>query len=265
MSDWVVIGGTIRGAVHLLQGKPCQDALLVQNNEAYHYSLACLADGHGSENCPYSDEGAQAAVETAETLFASIFSQNTPVEAFATLDANKEIWLPKQMEAQWKARIRDIHAQKERPSEEPFPYHLYGTTLLALVAMQDFIFAMQIGDGDILTVDRDASVRWLIPPDYTSDNETYSLCMDSCWSYIKTHILPLNDERDSPLMFLLSTDGYANSFFEPLGFIKAGADIYKLWRDNGIDYIKEHLEDWLSHSSADGSGDDITMALVFRG
>jgi hypothetical protein len=77
--------------------------------------------------------------------------------------------------------------------------------------------------------------------------------------------MPLPDAggHSTPLMFLLSTDGYANSFSESAGFIKAGADIYNLWRDNGADYVEEHLEDWLKHSSNLGSGDDITMALLY--
>lgn len=263
MNEWTAIGKTIRGATHLAQNKPCQDALRVRR--AAHFSLACLADGHGSEHCPFSDEGALAAVETAEELLATILEESASfTEAFTTLDAHREIWLPRQLEAKWKTRIREIHEKKERPIEEPFPYSLYGTTLAALAVTSEFVFAMQIGDGDILTIDGDTPVQWLIPPEYQAGNETYSLCMDNCWQYVRAKMMPLHKENPSPVMFLLSTDGYANSFYEPQGFTKAGSDIYKLWLDNGADYIEAHLEDWLVHSSANGSGDDITMALVFN-
>ena len=63
-------------------------------------------------------------------------------------------------------------------------------------------------------------------------------------------------------MFLLSTDGYSNSFYNNEGFKKAGADFYKLWHDEGKDYVENNIGGWLSESSAQGSGDDITLALL---
>jgi hypothetical protein len=130
-----------------------------------------------------------------------------------------------------------------------------------VAATPSFVFALQVGDGDILTISPQASPTWLIAPIESVGSETESLCMDKAWQYVRTHILPLGDMQ-RPVMFLLSTDGYANSFTENAGFLKAGQDIYNLWREEGADYIKMHLRDWLLESTAKGSGDDITVVLA---
>jgi hypothetical protein len=279
---WNTIGQVVRGAIHVRQDKPCQDALHLKtaSGSAGHYAIACVADGHGSDRCPHSDEGAQAAVLTASSLLASILDGPAPSgDAFSILSAHKDIWLPKQLETQWKSAVKTIHEERERPliNEEPFPYELYGTTLLALAATESFIFAMQIGDGDILMVDREAinreptdveaadyEPRWVFPPNFAAGEDTYSLCMEQAWQYVRTIILPW-DSAQGPQMFLLSTDGYANSFTSTSGFLKAGADIYKLLRENGMSYVEENLANWLTQSSVDGSGDDIAMALIVSG
>jgi serine/threonine protein phosphatase PrpC len=247
------LGERVLGAVHAAQNKPCQDALHIVRHA--DYLIACVADGHGSVRCPYSDEGAEAAVQAVTELLVSIMENGN--EAFAVLDAHREIRLPKQLEERWKTRIRALHASKE----DGFGYELYGTTLLALAVRDCFVFALQIGDGDILAVSPYASATWLIPAQETIGSETESLCMENCWQYIRTRLLPLQDIK-VPLMFLLATDGYANSFTEPAGFLQAGDDICSLWQTEGADHIKENLYDWLTLSSEKGSGDDIAMALV---
>jgi hypothetical protein len=146
---------------------------------------------------------------------------------------------------------------------------LYGSTLLALVAAPDFVFAVQIGDGDIVAINPDGLARWLLPPGDASlpgGNETESLCMDDSWKYIRTQLIPIDGTNpdNEPLMLMLSTDGYANSFVNSAGFLKAGSDIYRLWRENGRDYINQNLPGWLNQTSADGSGDDIAVAIIVR-
>lgn len=231
---------------------PCQDALRVERAKDCH--IVAISDGHGSASCPYSDEGARVAVDTACAVFASIINKGDP---FTTISSNKDIWLPKQIEQKWKSTVSDLHAVKGR--EEEFSYELYGATLLAMVVSDDFVFALQLGDGDILSVNE--GVDWFIPPDGGLGPETNSLCQDDCWQYMKTRIIPLPPGEAGP-MFMLSTDGYANSFSSDSGFKQAGSDFYGLWKDEGPGYIEENLNGWLMESSAQGSGDDIALALI---
>ena len=72
-------------------------------------------------------------------------------------------------------------------------------------------------------------------------------------------------KSEKPLMFFLSTDGYANSFSTTEGFKKAGADFYELWQEKGKEYIEENIDGWLMESSAQGSGDDITVGILVGG
>jgi hypothetical protein len=71
------------------------------------------------------------------------------------------------------------------------------------------------------------------------------------------------DLDNLPDMILLSTDGYANSFQNDTGFLKAARDIWGMLRSEGRDYVQRHLEEWLNQTSEGGSGDDITVGLIF--
>lgn len=269
-ATWETVGAIVQGATHIKQDKPCQDALYIHGAleaaPAPPYALACVADGHGSERCLFSDEGAKTACAIAADILAVLLESADPAEMLA---AQKDIRLPKLLENRWKEAVTALHAQKTHnlaDSEEiaPFSYELYGTTLLALAATESFIFAMQIGDGDIVAIDTGGNSRWLIPPCDHPGNETESLCLENAWQYVRTQLIPLNGENplSATPMYLLSTDGYANSFTTSEGFLKVGTDIFTLWREKGRAYIEENLPHWLAQTSADGSGDDIALAIV---
>lgn len=243
---WQAVGGVVTGAIHLRQDKPCQDALLVSPGRV------AVADGHGSASCPHSDEGAALAVKIAGEIME---------EMLPNLEANKDIRLPKLLEVKWKNAVRKHHIQQKREYFEPFPYILYGTTLLAVTATDEFIFALQIGDGDILLCDATSTPRQILATEERVGEDTYSLCLDDAWAHIRTQIIPWS-AANGPAMILLSTDGYANSFANAAGFLKAGTDFFTLWREEGLSYISENLPDWLRASSDKGSGDDIAMALL---
>lgn len=269
---WITTGGCVQGASHIRNGQPCQDALSIKSNKNYH--VISVSDGHGSAQCPFSDDGAQAAVEVAYFVFDSIFKSKDP---FNTFVVNKDIWIPKQIEQHWKNTVALLHGT--RPV--PFSYELYGATLLTLAITDDFVFALQLGDGDILAIEpvstgnemkngqlqsgllqkEEIQVDWIIPPEIRIGSETESLCQTDAWQYMKARIIPLGPEDTAP-MFLLSTDGYANSFNSNEGFKKAGADFYNLWKEEGLSFIEDNLEGWLMESSAQGSGDDIAVALI---
>ena len=231
----------------------CQDALFLVNEE--NFVAACVADGHGSSSCPYSDEGAKIAVKLASELF---------VKMLPNLSDHKDIWLPKQIESEWKKEVlrRHVEAGRDMPNEdEPFPYILYGTTLLALVAADSFVFALQIGDGNILVTSGAGEARFVFPEPERQGEETESLCMADAWQFVHTQIIPWS-ASGGPRMFLLCTDGYSNSFTSSAGFLKAGSDFFDIWKEEGLSMIEKELPEWLRQSSDKGSGDDIALAVV---
>jgi hypothetical protein len=65
-------------------------------------------------------------------------------------------------------------------------------------------------------------------------------------------------------MLLLSTDGYSNSFASPDAFLKAGADYLNAIRTEGAEGVRKELPKWLVETSENGSGDDITVGIIYR-
>jgi serine/threonine protein phosphatase PrpC len=185
-------------------------------------------------------------------------------EMHLDIAAHKDIRLPKLIESKWKEAIQKLHAENGRELTEPFPYILYGTTLLAVVATDSFIFALQIGDGNILLINSEGNAHQILESEENVGEDTESLCLSDAWTYVRTQIIPWNASNDAA-MILLSTDGYANSFANTNGFLKAGSDFFTLWREEGLPYVNENLAEWLRQSSDKGSGDDIAMALLVFG
>jgi hypothetical protein len=64
------------------------------------------------------------------------------------------------------------------------------------------------------------------------------------------------------MLVLLSTDGYINSFRSERDFLQIGADYLQLLRQQGVDAVAHDLPDILSQASLEGSGDDISVALL---
>ena len=244
------VGGIVTGAIHLRNGQPCQDALFLRAEK--EFAVACVADGHGSASCPYSDEGAEAAVRIAAEILA---------EMLPNLRDHKDILVPKRIEAEWKKEVERIHAEagREASPDAPFPYILYGTTLLAVIAAGDFIFALQIGDGNMLFIDKKGARPILATPESVGE-DTESLCLNDAWAFVRTQVIPRNGR--SPALFLLCSDGYANSFADASGFLKVGTDFFNIWQEEGLAVIAENLEGWLRKSSDKGSGDDIAMGVI---
>ena len=56
-----VFGESVQGASHIRSGKECQDSLKKVEKDENTVILA-VADGHGSDSCPYSKTGSYVAV-----------------------------------------------------------------------------------------------------------------------------------------------------------------------------------------------------------
>ena len=266
-SEWRVIGKSVRGSAHLRAQKPNQDAIAWYPDEGAGLPLIlAVADGHGSEKHFRSDIGAQLATKTAVDVLRE-FSEHRPKDGELSLMMER---LPAAIELQWKQAVRDhLNANPavdgtDEPAaavgEHPAQYIAYGTTLLLVLVEQDFILYLQLGDGDILTVSPNGSVKRAIRADPNLiANQTTSLCLPEARKYFHKLFQTIAD--DPPALVMLSTDGYANSF-EDADFLKTGSDYLDLIRAEGIEHVNGHLEQWLSETTAKGSGDDITAGIV---
>ena len=243
-SYWMAYGGVATGANHIRQNMPCQDAFFIKEDK--NFLVAAVADGHGSSRCKYSHIGSGIAVEVVCEFLADLMKSSPDI-----FSQQKDIWIPKKLETAWKHAVFSNH----NDTKEQFSYELYGTTLLAVLVSDDFIFILQIGDGDIIAIS-DGNAYFLFNDTAKIGEDTESLCMEESWKYIKTKII----STDSIDMLMLSSDGYSNSFITESDFFQAGVDLCKLWEDK--DRLKENLPVWLSQTSQKGSGDDITVVLI---
>ena len=148
---------------------------------------------------------------------------------------------------------------------------IYGATLLIAIVTDCLIIYLQIGDGDILCVDSTGNTRRPLPRDKRLiANETTSLCMEQAWNQFQVELeyleplepLSTDSHHSMPALILLATDGYSNSFSSEEDFQQVGQDYREMINLHGMDYIENQLESFLSQTSQQGSGDDITMGLV---
>jgi hypothetical protein len=79
--------------------------------------------------------------------------------------------------------------------------------------------------------------------------------------YTDVRVEPL---QEPPALILLATDGYANSFRTDQDFLKVGSDMLEMIRRDGWQYVKNRLNGWLAEASQLGSGDDITVGLMYQ-
>ncbi|HZW05557.1 MAG TPA: protein phosphatase 2C domain-containing protein, partial [Phycisphaerales bacterium] len=147
-------------------------------------------------------------------------------------------------------------------------YIAYGSTLLVVMAVERGFAVLQVGDGDMLMVERGADgverVVELLPEDATlMADETTSLCQSDCEGKFRVRFVERGDAEE-PVLIQLSTDGYGNSFSTRAGFEKTPLDYLALLREHGRSVLDEHMEQWLAETTGGGSGDDCTVGLMYR-
>jgi hypothetical protein len=65
---------------------------------------------------------------------------------------------------------------------------------------------------------------------------------------------------------LLATDGFGNAQTAEPWYPSFGADLLRLGRQHGLDWVRAQLPGWVARcASAEGSGDDAAAALLLAG
>lgn len=171
--------------------------------------ILAVADGHGSDSCPYSKTGSYAAVN----VFCKILGDYLDTYAgqsemlFTFLKREGDTKLAQEIDAEWKRRILRLHTKckreipldaKQNKNKEAV-YKLYGSTLLGLVLTEDFLFAFQLGDGDIVKVSENG-VYHIIEGDKILGTETHSLSKAESWKKAVTLIRKREEKESCPVM-----------------------------------------------------------------
>lgn len=284
-------GVSRRGASHKRSSSPCQDAHLLTDMSiaGYPMFLAAVADGHGSKEHDKSHVGAHLALQaTVQSLGWLLLGFSKDVEGpFDGCICGQEPALPltesefsdkKKSAHEYIARFENyfsklvcrtwndlirFHDREVSNSEETISgsslSKRYGTTLLVSALIGDFILLAQIGDGDICLLTEKGELK--IPFSFKSDcdlvaGETNSLCSENASKLFKVKTMP----RDDILMVALSTDGLRNSYEEDGSFRNLLFKMLENIQFYGVKTATNVLPQNLDHFSAQGSGDDITLA-----
>ena len=283
-------GCRVRGTSHKATNTPCQDSFLIKEH-GRDVLIMAVADGHGSQACPHSAKGSRIATKifyrTMRDLYEAYFGD--PEKLLTYLNREGAIRTAQTIDIAWKRAVELNHRKTgiSWPSESeihplpiassrtkrPYPksvdvnnneelYRQYGTTLVGLMITPVFFFAFQLGDGDIIYVD-----NYGAEPVITSEKilgvETHSLCKTNAWERAITVTRRHNASTCLPYAFMLSTDGFANSYADDREFQKTCNDYFNVIKEHGTDVVRDNLEEWLSETSEQGCGDDITFLFTF--
>lgn len=281
-TEWRIIGETVPGASHLRAGIPNQDSILyVRESSRSLPIILSVSDGHGSPKCFRSDRGSRFAVKKAAYLMSEFLDARRGKYDTAEIESSKD-YLSEEFVKRWREAV-EADLKKEPFTEKEFenlekktgaearklvednPFLAYGATSLTVVVEKEFILYLQLGDGDILNVSAAGEVTKPMAEDpRLLANETTSLCLPKAEKDFRFLVRKISAEQ-SPAMILLSTDGYLNSFSSEAGFFQAGTDILQmLAADDGFDAVNDNLKAWLEEATEMGSGDDCTVALIYR-
>jgi serine/threonine protein phosphatase PrpC len=266
-----VFGESVQGASHKRTGVECQDSIGKIECDDGTLILA-VADGHGSKSCPYSKTGSKIAVN----VFCSVMKKfhdgyKDNIEMLLTyLNREGDTKVAQAVDSEWKRRVLKVHANNKREvplledgeKNKQEIWRQYGSTLVGLMITPVFLFAFQLGDGDISYID-DNGFDQVLHTEKILGTETHSLSKIDSWKRAISAVRRRDSNSDTQFAFLLSTDGFANSYKNEAEFIKTCMDYYSMLKEHGAEAVNDNLKAWLTETSEMGCGDDITLLIAF--
>ncbi len=277
VATWRVITGSARGAAHRASGLPNQDAVGSQDGPGG--VVAAIADGHGHSRHFRSADGAALAVDVAcrvasrvtAGLAAGAGGDEAASGDEAAARAGQE--LARAVVADWRSAVAGQLEVRPYTTEEQFMLDLagdtpvipYGSTLLVAMIAGRWLVCAQIGDGDMLAVRADGSSFSPVAGDDRLDGRrTTSLCQPDALASFRTSAHDLSQVSLAAL--LLATDGYGNALADEPWQPGVGRDLARLIAGHDPAWFGQEVPGWAQHcASAEGSGDDTTIALLLPG
>lgn len=264
----------VKGATHQRNGLPCQDSKkIVEISD--DIVIIAVADGHGSEKCPRSDRGSTIAVNTFCEVMKNYLQsygldENSLSNLITFLNREGDMRFAQDICEEWQARVKQSYYKNKEDGmldddgniKWSAVYSLYGTTLLGMLLTNTFVFSFQIGDGDINLVTEDG-VFALVEPEKFLGTETHSLSKPDAWRKAVASIRRRDGEDEKSCMYMLSTDGFANSYTTDVEFQKTCSDYFGMIREHGAETVQANLKKWLTETSELGCGDDITVVMAY--
>jgi len=269
-----IYGECVKGATHERNGLPLQDSKRI-DEISDRITILAVADGHGSDKCPRSDRGSTMAVNSfCDIMKKYLLSYGTQDEGMPNLIAflNREgdMRFAQDVCAEWQSRVKQSFYKDKDESlvdadgniDWPKVYSLYGTTLLGMLITDSFVFTFQIGDGDINLITAD-DMSPMVEPEKFLGTETHSMSKVDAWRKSVASLRMKDIESEKPYLYMLSTDGFVNSYASDEDFEKTCRGYYDMIGQHGFEAVKENLAKWLKETSQLGCGDDVTVVLAY--
>lgn len=263
---WAAFGASVRGPAHEREGRPNQDAVACLVGDSGGWAIAAVADGHGHLLAVRADVGSRLAVAAAVNEALRLRDDEDPerFSAQALGEALTHTWRESVLADLASKPLSDSELERSGNAEtlETHPESAFGTTVVVTLAVGDRVLACQVGDGDIVVVDSGGGVAHPVPPDMRLiGTKTTSLASPSALDDLR--IARLDLARTNVEAVVVATDGYVNSFSADDGFAAAARDLWKLLGDIGPEAVQAELEGWLASTSAEGTGDDASLVLLY--
>ncbi|MFG2498059.1 protein phosphatase 2C domain-containing protein [Streptomyces sp. NPDC048441] len=267
---WALLSATVKGVGKKYSQDSC-GALSVAQGRAV---VLTVADGHGSAAHFRSDLGSRWAVEEftacAEGFAREVVRVGADATGWTGLRAEARR-LPQQVAHRWRERVllydcnSPASGGRHLPgrADEATDLAVYGSTLIGAVLTEQMVFCWQLGDGDLVLVEADATPHTPHIPLSTGPemgDETDSLCEPEPWRKMRSHWQPFT--TGAPPVVLLSTDGLSKSFADHQGFLDFATGVTERAAGQGVPAVQAQLADWLERA-AKYSGDDTTFVGAF--
>ncbi len=266
-----IYGRSVKGASHVRSGTQCQDSYRIDETSK-DISIIAVADGHGSEKSPKSKTGSTIAVNTFRDVIAQYLVNyaKKPGELITYLNRDGQIKFAQDICEEWQRRVRNNYSKskEEKPVDKDGKtkwedvYRMYGTTLLGLLITPTYVFAFQIGDGDIVFIDKE-NISPVVETEKILGTETHSLSKTDAWKHAVSAVRRKDVNVDTPYLYMLTTDGFINSYVSEDEYKKSCREYYNMIGEHGFKKVSTNLEAWLQETSELGCGDDITMVLAY--
>jgi len=260
-------GCTRRGTSHAREGRPCQDAHAIWSSSfmGEPVLVVAVADGHGGGRHDLSHCGAALAVQAAVSEVIVSLPSPEGEGAWRPVPADGEAEFHNRVTARWKEYVMADAGRRTGFSPDggsgPDLITRYGSTLLLALVDGSDCWVGQIGDGDILLVRPGGRIEAPLPKDETLlGTVTYSLSSRDSPALWRTGRFPVGAGG----LLIMATDGLSDSFENPDSEFQVFArSLSERVTSFGIERVGSALPGWLDGYSRNGSGDDMTIVLVF--
>src|SRR3984957_8635275 len=187
--SWKVAHACIRGSSHERSGLPNQDAVQcvvtpgAQGTGAQGtVAVAVVSDGHGSARHFRSQIGSSLAVSTVAATLQTFLRESVSSNEHVPFVPEQVHELERKIVSGWlvavqsdlenkpftQAELGTLEKQEGaegRAAVESCPELAYGATLLAVAATDKVLLYLQLGDGEILSVNEEGTTTRPLPPD----------------------------------------------------------------------------------------------------